>query len=73
MKYRRWLADEILQGRITREELQALAGRDLVCYCAPKLCHGHALRSAVAWAMKEPPSVTRRTARAMMFVRLLVP
>lgn len=52
-KYQSWLAQEIHQGRITREELAELHGKDLVCYCAPKLCHGHVLRAAILWAVKE--------------------
>jgi hypothetical protein len=52
-KYQNWLAQEINQGRITREELAELHGKDLVCYCAPKLCHGHVLRAAILWAVKE--------------------
>ena len=52
-KYQKWLASEITQGRITKEELAELHGKDLVCYCAPKLCHGHVLRAAILWAVKE--------------------
>lgn len=60
-QYQDWLAREIHQGRITREELAEMHGKDLVCYCAPKLCHGHVLRAAIIWAAqsldKEPSPV----------------
>ena len=40
-KHREWL--ESGQGP-SREEIQReLRGRDLVCYCAPKPCHGNVL------------------------------
>ena len=38
-RYERWLAD---QHDLLRA-LDELRGRDLVCFCAPKPCHGHLL------------------------------
>jgi len=38
-KYERWLAD---QHHLLRA-LGELRGRDLVCYCAPRSCHGDLL------------------------------
>ena len=38
-KYERWLAD---QHHLLRA-LDELAGRDLVCFCAPRSCHGDLL------------------------------
>ena len=38
-KYERWLAD---QHNLLRA-LDELRGRDLVCFCAPKACHGNLL------------------------------
>lgn len=52
-KYQGWLVGEIRSGRITQEELAQLHGKDLVCYCAPKLCHGHVLRAAILWSVRE--------------------
>lgn len=49
--YRRHLWREIKAGRITRDDLRALAGHDLVCWCAPKPCHAEVLRRAVEWAL----------------------
>ena len=49
-QYREWLVDQIESGRITREALRSLAGSTLVCWCAPKACHGHVLTKAVEWA-----------------------
>ena len=48
--YRRWLWREIRAGRITRDDLRALDGHDLVCWCHPKPCHAEVLRRAVRWA-----------------------
>ncbi|MFZ5693273.1 MAG: DUF4326 domain-containing protein [Pseudomonadota bacterium] len=38
-KYERWLAD---QHHLLRA-LDELRGRDLVCFCSPRACHGHVL------------------------------
>ncbi|WP_338736599.1 DUF4326 domain-containing protein [Asticcacaulis sp. DW145] len=38
-KHERWFAD---QHHLLRE-LDELKGRDLVCFCAPALCHGNLL------------------------------
>lgn len=53
-RYRRWLHEQILAGRITLDELRALDGKTLGCYCAPKACHGDVLARAVAWALTQP-------------------
>lgn len=52
-KYREWLKDQIRSGRITKSDLAELYGKDLVCFCAPKPCHGDVLEAAAAWAVKE--------------------
>ena len=31
-------------------DLAALHGKDLVCFCAPCQCHGHTLEKAAEWA-----------------------
>ena len=48
--YRTWLWAEIRAGRVRLEDLAALHGLTLVCWCAPKACHGHVLARAAAWA-----------------------
>lgn len=48
--YRRLLYLNVLNGTITLEELASLRNRNLVCYCAPALCHGHVLEAAANWA-----------------------
>lgn len=49
-QYRTWLWAEIRAGRVRLEDLAALHGLTLVCWCAPKACHGHVLARAAAWA-----------------------
>ena len=49
-QYQRWLWEEIKAKRITIEDLLAISGKDLVCYCAPKACHGHVIEKAIVWA-----------------------
>lgn len=52
-RYSEWLWSQIYTGRITVEELAALDGQRLGCWCKPKPCHGDILAKAVAWAVKE--------------------
>ena len=42
LKYREWLLDSPLV-----DDLMELAGKDLVCWCAPEPCHGDVLLEAV--------------------------
>ncbi len=50
-KYREHLRAEIAAGRITLEELAALHGKRLGCWCAPEPCHGDVLADAAADAL----------------------
>ncbi len=43
--YERHLAAQIERGEVTWQDLAALDGKDLVCFCAPKRCHGHTLEA----------------------------
>ena len=52
-KYRSWLWQSIEAGEITLEGLAALAGKDLMCWCAPLPCHADVLEKAARWAMNE--------------------
>jgi hypothetical protein len=51
--FRRYLWEEIKTGKITKEELLALDGKRLGCYCHPKKCHGDVLVAAIEWAKKQ--------------------
>jgi hypothetical protein len=44
------LWERIQAGEVTVAELAALHGRQLVCVCAPKPCHGDVLARAAEWA-----------------------
>lgn len=48
--YRRRLWKLVKARFVTIGELAELHGKDLVCYCAPKACHGQVLEHAAAWA-----------------------
>lgn len=52
-KYRQHLWNQILRGEVTVADLLALEGKDLVCWCAPKRCHGHTILEAIEWAKKQ--------------------
>lgn len=49
-RYRKWLWEQIKLGNISIDDLLSLDGKDLVCYCSPKPCHGDVLVNAVEWA-----------------------
>lgn len=52
-RYRRHLWRQVQEGTVTLEDLAALDGRDLVCFCAPLRCHGHTLERAARWAAQQ--------------------
>ena len=39
-KYRQWLGPQIRDGHLNPQEL---AGKDLICWCAPEACHADVL------------------------------
>ena len=49
-RYRRDLWRRIRAGEVDLDELAALDGRDLLCWCAPLPCHADVLARAAAWA-----------------------
>lgn len=52
-KYRKALWLQIKSGNQSLEQLAALKGKDLYCWCAPEACHGDVLQSAARWASEE--------------------
>lgn len=54
-QYHQWLWEQIQQAIITVEDLQALDGHDLACFCAPQACHGMVIQKAVDWARDQQP------------------
>lgn len=47
------LEDDVRAGRITLQELAALHGQDLVCFCKPLRCHGDDLIKKAQWAAEQ--------------------
>lgn len=43
-KYKVWLKHQIQTCGYSLEQLAYLKGKDLVCFCAPKACHGNVLQ-----------------------------
>lgn len=52
-RYRCYLWEEVRSGRLALEDLAALDGADLACYCSPLPCHGDILERAASWAAAE--------------------
>jgi hypothetical protein len=52
-QYREYLWQRIEEGSVTVEQLAALHGKTLVCFCKPQACHGDVLAAAAAWAVGE--------------------
>lgn len=42
-KYKEYILDQIYCGDMSAYDLAELAGKPLVCFCAPKQCHGDTL------------------------------
>lgn len=59
VQYENWLDEQVAQNKITVERLLTLEGKDLVCFCAPKLCHGHALKEKVQWAVHQRDQIVK--------------
>jgi hypothetical protein len=49
-QYRAHLVAQVMSGAIAMEDLVALHGKDLYCWCAPRACHGDVLEKAALWA-----------------------
>lgn len=52
-KYTAYLKHMIKTRQYTLEQLASLHNKDLVCCCAPKLCHGFPLEKAAKWAWEK--------------------
>lgn len=52
-KYRHYLWNKIKSGEVTIDQLLALDGKRLGCFCKPKACHGDTIAAAVEWAKKQ--------------------
>lgn len=52
-KYTTWLLGKIASGEITLEELAALSGHTLICWCHPLPCHGDVLAEFADQAKRE--------------------
>lgn len=52
-QFEHYMEQELMNGSVTLEELASLHGKSLVCFCAPKRCHGHSLEKGAAWAHHE--------------------
>jgi hypothetical protein len=53
-RYRHWLHRRLLRDPDFAAEVAALHGKTLVCYCAPKACHGDTLAKAAEWLQSRP-------------------
>lgn len=51
--YEQMLWAEMESGRTQLEQVAALHGKSLVCFCKPQRCHGDTLVKAALWALKE--------------------
>jgi uncharacterized secreted protein with C-terminal beta-propeller domain len=39
-RYDRYLATRLINGAITEQDFREFDGKNLLCWCAPKRCHG---------------------------------
>lgn len=52
-RYRSWLFNQLKTGQIRLQDLAALDGKVLGCWCSPGACHGEVLVRAAAWAAEQ--------------------
>ena len=52
-KYRERLWQQIQSGAVSTEQLKALNGKRLGCFCKPQACHGDVIKSAVNWSIQQ--------------------
>lgn len=50
-EYKTWVWQQVLDKKITKEDLLNLKNQKLVCYCAPKACHGDVLKDLVNYVL----------------------
>lgn len=60
--YRGHLWDMLQAGKIKEEDLLRLENKNVVCFCAPKPCHGNVVLDAVNWATarRDAPTPPRK-------------
>ena len=63
-KYRLWLTRQVETGRLPLTRLKTLTGKRLVCWCAPKPCHGDVLAQAADWAAANPEPTAKAAWKA---------
>lgn len=52
-EYKTWILDQLAKNIISIADLLALEGKKLVCYCAPKACHGDVIKELIAIYRKD--------------------
>jgi hypothetical protein len=49
--YKEYLWHQMKEGFVTPDDLRALHGKRLGCFCAPQACHGDVIAAAVNWVV----------------------
>ena len=59
-RYKQWLWEQINKETEQKKEIMRLARKYkkegvlvLICYCAPKSCHGSVIKAAIEWIVRE--------------------
>ena len=50
--YRKYLWRRMSHGQVSLDDLLALDGKRLGCFCKPLPCHGDVIKAAVEWAKR---------------------
>jgi hypothetical protein len=50
-QYRTWFLEKVGTDHAFRDAVEAVRGRDLGCWCAPRACHGDVI---IAWLDEHP-------------------
>lgn len=58
--YSQHLKGQIRRGEVSLQDLAALHGKALVCFCSPQRCHGDTLLKAAQWASQKVQLMARQ-------------
>ena len=59
-QYKAWIWQQLMDEKITRDEVLALKDKNLVCYCAPLSCHGDILIKLIDYLFNNEEDFYRR-------------
>ena len=69
--YRIWLWNEVLELRITKQDILSLKDKDLICYCAPTPCHGNIVKALVLYVINNEEEFDKQWKKSISLTKSL--